>query len=100
MLSTSEISTELKLNFIKEVKAYAIKLNAFIDGTSLNILGSKIPVQMPKENILQITDRYTKLGSTELQLKGVRKTRAQSISKYTFESLSESVMLDLENKSE
>jgi hypothetical protein len=91
----STISAELKFNFEQEVKVYAKNLEMFTNGNTMEVFGSIIKCEMPKENIPQIIEKFIKLGTAELQGKGIRKMRALSVAKYTFTTLCEKIMTEI-----
>jgi len=90
------IPTELTYNFVKEVKEYAVAMKNFLDFNSLKQDFRVKPVSMPKTNIKDISDKYVLAGTSYLVKKGIRKNRANKISSFTFETLLEEVMLEIE----
>jgi hypothetical protein len=90
------IGTGTKVQFEKEIIAFAKQLNAFVNGQTQTLFGSTIEAKMPTTNTQEILERYVRLGTTELTAQGVRKMRAQSMAKHIFGKLLETVMNEIE----
>jgi len=88
------VSTTLKLEFINEIRAYGKMMDRVISKGTL--FGKTL--EMPKTNVLDITNKFINKGAHQLKEDGVKHFRAKSISKYTFEKLLDEEMNNLEGK--
>jgi hypothetical protein len=88
---TNTVNSGLMAKFNKDVEQYVNLLQKAIQGDTM--FGQAVP--MPSKNLMTITDEAIQASAKIMTENGVKKTRAKSVSKYTFEKALESKMLEL-----